>query len=191
MYCKSKGGLQNFCHSLEQRKWHPLLAALTGKLAPLKQSSTANSLVKMLRGEWGKERFGNKLQYELDYFFFRSVLVTSWLLLQYQYSHCSCRAAGYNQIFNKALPAGSNSVCEKVPQALPLWYGREYSHHPPWLHCSPGQSWKIPGSGRREAGKTGKHLLFMHVRGINFGSQNASVLKSDTAQQNSFQNPVL
>lgn len=27
MYLESKGGLQNFRHSLEQRKWHPLGSA--------------------------------------------------------------------------------------------------------------------------------------------------------------------
>lgn len=67
--------------------------------------------------------------------------------------------AGCNHIFNNLLPAGSNSVCEKEPRVLPLRYGRQHSHHPPWLRCSLGQSWKIPGGGQREVGQDRKAFV--------------------------------
>lgn len=110
--------------------------------------------------------------------FFRRVLVIAWLLLQYQYSCCSSWVPGYDQIFNKLLPAGSSSVCEKAPQALPLRYGRQHSHHLPWLRCLLGQSWKIPGSGQREGKWGGQESICYSC------THTTQVFQSSTRQQN-------
>jgi len=133
-----------------KRKQHPLFVSSTDKEADT-INTEQHSLVKMVRGKWGEERFANKLQYELEAGFFPG---ESWL-----YPDCCCSIsiptaaadlAGYNQVFNKLLPAGNNSVCEKAPRALPPRYGRRHSHRPPWRRCSLPQSWKTPGSGEEK-----------------------------------------